>query len=299
MLMLAGCLFATEKTFVHEYTYQASDYDSKETSRANALEQIKTILLEEVSIFFQSELEMKDWEKQIGDNIESVEFVEQIILAIMAGVTETNILEEKWADGEYWIKAELTLDPDDIKRKINKIVKNKSKLKELEDVKKKANGALAEIERQKKELEKAEPGSDQNMLTEAYNKETDVLSATDWFQKGYNATINEEWVKAISFFLKVVEIEPDYAMAYNNLGYNYGKQGNNTKAIELLEQSIELDPNNASAYMNLGIAYEVRSILGKAILMLEKAIEIEPDYAMAYYNLGIAYRMQEIGRAPV
>ena len=92
------------------------------------------------------------------------------------------------------------------------------------------------------------------MLTEAYNKETDVLSATDWFQKGYNATINEEWDKAISFFLKVVEIEPDYAMAYNNLGYNYGKQGNNTKAIELLEQSIELDPNNTSAYMKLGIA---------------------------------------------
>ena len=65
LLMLAGCLFATEKTFVHEYTYQASDYDSKVTSRANALEQVKTILLEEVSIFFQSELEMKDWKNRL------------------------------------------------------------------------------------------------------------------------------------------------------------------------------------------------------------------------------------------
>ena len=86
LLISMGFLFAAEKTFIREYTYQASDYDSKVTSRANALEQVKTILLEEVTIFFQSEFEMKDWEEQIGDNIESVEFVEQIILAIMAGV---------------------------------------------------------------------------------------------------------------------------------------------------------------------------------------------------------------------
>ncbi|MDP7565160.1 MAG: hypothetical protein QF794_03460 [Candidatus Marinimicrobia bacterium] len=26
LLMLAGCLFATEKTFVREYTYKAIDY---------------------------------------------------------------------------------------------------------------------------------------------------------------------------------------------------------------------------------------------------------------------------------
>ena len=38
LLMLAGCLFATEKTFVREHTYHTSDYDSKVTSRANAIE---------------------------------------------------------------------------------------------------------------------------------------------------------------------------------------------------------------------------------------------------------------------
>ena len=221
LLMLAGCLFATEKTFVREYTYQASDYDSKVTSRVNALEQVKTILLEEVSVFIQSKFEMRDWEEQVGDKIESGEFAEQRIIAITAGITETKILDERWTGVEYWIKAEIRFDLDDIKGKIDEVVKDKEKLKELEDVKKKADDALAEIERLKKELAEAESGSDQNMLTEAYNKETDVLSATDWFQKGYNAGINKEWDKAISFFLKVIELDPDYAMAYNNLGFNY------------------------------------------------------------------------------
>jgi len=180
LLMLAGCLFATEKTFIREYTYQASDYDSKVTSRVNALEQVKTILLEEVSVFIQSEFEMRDWEEQIGDKIESGEFAEQRIIAITAGVTETKILDERWTGVEYWIKAEITLDPDDLKRKIDDIVNNKEKLKELEDVKKRADDALAEIARLRKELAEAKSDADQLRLTKAYNKETDVLSATDW-----------------------------------------------------------------------------------------------------------------------
>ena len=137
LLISMGFLFAAEKTFIREYTYQASDYDSKVTSRANALEQVKRILLEEVSVYMQSEFEMRDWEEQIGDKIESGEFAEQRILSITAGITETKILEERWNGVEYWIKAEITLDPDDIKSKIDDIVKNKEKLKELEDVKKK------------------------------------------------------------------------------------------------------------------------------------------------------------------
>ena len=107
-ILFSSFLFADEKTFVREYTYKASDYDSKVTSRANALEQVKRLLLEEVSVYMQSEFEMKDWEEQIGDKIVSGEFAEQRILSITAGITETKILEEKWTGVEYWIKAETT-----------------------------------------------------------------------------------------------------------------------------------------------------------------------------------------------
>ena len=69
--------------------------------------------------------------------------------------------EETWNGVVYWIKAEITLDPDDIKSKIDEIVQNKEKLKELEDVKKKANDAFAEIERLKKELAEAKSDAEQ------------------------------------------------------------------------------------------------------------------------------------------
>ena len=39
-ILLTGILFAKEKVFVHEYTYQVIEGDSKTTSRANGLENI-------------------------------------------------------------------------------------------------------------------------------------------------------------------------------------------------------------------------------------------------------------------
>ena len=274
LLISMGFLFAAEKTFIREYTYQASDYDSKVTSRANALEQVKTILLEEVSVYMQSEFEMRDWEEQIGGKIESGEFAEQRIIAITAGVTETKILDERWNGVEYWIKAEITLDPDDLKRKIDDIVKNKEKLKELEDVKKKADDALAEIERLKKELSESKSEAEQLRLTKAYNKETDALSATDWFTKGYNAGENKEYDKAISFYLRAIELDPDYADAYNNLGLDYYNQGNYIKAIELWEKAIELKPDFAAAYLNLGLAYYNNSDVNTALIYYKKAARL-------------------------
>jgi tetratricopeptide (TPR) repeat protein len=213
LLFLSGCLFATDKTFVREYTYQASDYDSKVTSRANALEQVKRILLEEVSVFMKSEVDWTQTEELIEGKYEFKDFYEQKITSITAGVTETKILEEKWNGVVYWIKAEITLDPDDTKSKIDEIVQNNEKLKELEDVKMRADDALAEIERLKKELAQSKSDAEQLRLTKAYNKEADALSATDWFIKGYNAAMDKEYDKSISFFSRVIELDPDDAVA--------------------------------------------------------------------------------------
>ena len=96
LLISMGFLFAAEKTFIREYTYTANWLDTKETARRISMNEVKTLLLEEVGIYMQSEFEMRDWEEQIGDKIESGEFAEQRILSITAGITKTEIVEEKW-----------------------------------------------------------------------------------------------------------------------------------------------------------------------------------------------------------
>ena len=292
-------VFASEKTFIREYTYKASDYDSKVTARVNSLEQVKRLLLEEVSVFIKSETDWTKTEELIKGKYDTNDFFENKIISITAGITETKILEENWTGIDYWIKAEITLDPDDINSKIENILNNKEKLKELEDVKKRADDALKEIERLKKELaearshnEQEELTDEQERLTDEYNEEVDVLSATDWFQKGYNAFLNDDYDKAIKYNQKAIEINPDFAIAYNNMGIAYARKENYNKAIEYFKKAIEINPDDAEAYYNMGLIYADKGNYDKAIEYYKKAIEINPDFADAYYNMGIAYHLK-------
>lgn len=49
--------FAETVTFTKEYTYQASDFDSRNSSRTIALEMVKRLLLEELGTYLVSETE--------------------------------------------------------------------------------------------------------------------------------------------------------------------------------------------------------------------------------------------------
>ncbi|MGF1978746.1 MAG: tetratricopeptide repeat protein, partial [Nostoc sp. CmiSLP01] len=59
------------------------------------------------------------------------------------------------------------------------------------------------------------------------------------------------------------------------------------------EKAIQLAPNDATAYNNLGTALSEQKKLDAAVAAYEKAIQLNPNYATAYYNLGIALRQQK------
>ena len=92
LILLMTLSFAKEKTFIREYTYQASDYDSKVTSRTNALEQVKRLLLEEVSVFIISEVDWTQKETIIDGKYTMKDVYQQNIKSITAGITMTKII---------------------------------------------------------------------------------------------------------------------------------------------------------------------------------------------------------------
>lgn len=292
LLLSSMSVFAKTKTFIREYTYQASDYDSKVTARVNALEEVKRLLLEEVAVFIKSEFEMSEWEKQIGDEIKSGEFTEKRLISITAGITQTEILEEKWTGTEYWLKAKITIDPEEMKKQLDLILQDKEKTKELEKTRQMADDAREEIERLKHELESVKNENEQIALQNAYKKNVDQLDATDWFNKGNNAYFNKEYDKAKSFFLRSIELNPDFSEAYNNLGLVYHEQGNYTDAIECFHEMLEVFPNNSDAYYQLGSLYSLKGNYSDAIKYYKKAIELNPDNYDAYYFLGSRYKKQ-------
>lgn len=79
---------------------------------------------------------------------------------------------------------------------------------------------------------------------------------------------------AMSLYQKAVELDPAYAIAYNDLGIIYEAKG----SIDLAEQSylkcIKIDPMYLSAYSNLALLYENKRDLEKAVFYWEKRTQL-------------------------
>jgi tetratricopeptide (TPR) repeat protein len=89
------------------------------------------------------------------------------------------------------------------------------------------------------------------------------------------------------------------SIAYFKRGMDWQKKGDYDLAIANYTKAIELNPNFAMAYNNRGVAYiQGKGNYDQAISDLSKALEIDPRYADAFHNRAFAYyRKGEYGKA--
>jgi tetratricopeptide (TPR) repeat protein len=71
---------------------------------------------------------------------------------------------------------------------------------------------------------------------------------------------------------RAIELNPSYAMAYNNLGHVHGRQGNLVEAERLFRKAIALDPANTLAHGNLFTALLDQGKWSEAVDTYEKAV---------------------------
>ncbi len=95
----------------------------------------------------------------------------------------------------------------------------------------------------------------------------------------------------IWYFKNAVEIDPEYAQAYDNLGKAYYGLGDFDKAIANCDQAIAIDPNLGSSHLALGWIYLLgKSNPSKSIPYFKKVVE-RYKVPNAHYGLGLAYFM--------
>ena len=134
------------------------------------------------------------------------------------------------------------------------VLELKSLKKELKRTKSIARSAVNQVNELERKLSKSIIVRD-SLLIEHRN-ETLLLRASDAFQKGNNAFFTKNFNKAIEYYLKTIELRPNDAHAYNNLGNSYKEIKNYSKAINAFQNAIILKPDYASAHYNLGIVYQ-------------------------------------------
>ena len=92
--------------------------------------------------------------------------------------------------------------------------------------------------------------------------------------------------EAVSSYQKAISIKPDYADAYSNLANTLQEQGKLKEAVTSCQKAISIQPDNAEAYNNLGTVLKKQRKLAEAVASYQKAISIKKDFVKAYSNLG-------------
>ena len=91
---------------------------------------------------------------------------------------------------------------------------------------------------------------------------------------------------AITQYKTAIKVNPDFSKPYNNLGSVLRSVNRHDEAIVYFKEAIRVKPDNSLAYSNLGSAMLQKGEMEEAIIHFRQSIKINPDNALAYSNLG-------------
>lgn len=281
LLLAANVAFGGFIAFEREYTYQASEADSKLSCRTIALEQVKRLLLEELGTYLEGQTEIKNYQ-----------LTKDQIVVLTAGIVRSEIINEKWDGKTYYLKAKIAADSSTVSKAIDDLHKDWQKTKELEETRKKANELLKEVEKLKKEIRTASPEKKEEKQRH-YSETINGLNAVDLLEKGKSLMFTDNSA-AIDAIDKAIELDATNDQAYIIRGGFYALTGENELSFKDFTKAVALAPNDSTVYALRGGAYYRMGNVKEGLKDFDKAIQIDPKKSLPYICRGKIY--YELGK---
>lgn len=95
---------------------------------------------------------------------------------------------------------------------------------------------------------------------------------------------------AEQLFIKVLKLNPSFALAWDNLAKLYRIQNKLSKSIPAFKNLIKLDPNNFEALVSLGTVYIKLSKYKDGIELYKRALVLNPENARVHLSMGHALK---------
>jgi len=95
--------------------------------------------------------------------------------------------------------------------------------------------------------------------------------------------------EAVKEYLKVLQVDPKCAKAYDRLAYLSMSLGRDSEAYDYARRAVSLDDSLSVSFNILGMMEEARGNLDEAETYYQKAVKNNPSYAKALNNLGNIY----------
>ena len=275
--------FAEVKEIISEGTYNMGDGETPSVAESRALLQAKRTALEEAGTYVESYSKVKD-----------LKLTEDEIKVLASGLMEVTILDKKRTiigDGfNFWVKSKARVNLDKTEEMANKIkVKDKSFVDDYKKIQEAYDKSQKEIEELKKQLAEAKSEKEKKQVEAKITDEERLFQAREWFEKGYNYDINQEYDKAILAYTSAVTLGQNLFEIYTNRGDAYKNKGQYGEAIKNYDQAIVIAMSAAATYNNRGLAYSRKGQYDRAIEDYTMAIALNQNDAYAYFNRGQVY----------
>ncbi len=125
-----------------------------------------------------------------------------------------------------------------------------------------------------------------------------VGDAVGWFERGCELDAESaNWPEAIEAYEKALELAPDYADAYCNLGAVRYNQGQRAAARRAFEACLGREADHVEANFNLANVLEEMGEEGAALAHYRRALASDPLYPDLHINLALLYEKIDRPRA--
>jgi tetratricopeptide (TPR) repeat protein len=274
----ANTLIASSLTYQRDYTYQASEADSKLSCRTIALEQVKRLLLEELGTYLKSNTEVKDFQVSKDQ-----------VIAMTAGIVGVAIINEKWDGQTYYISAKVSADPGQVAKAIKELQQDPEKIKEVETLKNQNDEIIKELKMLREEL-KASKEVKMTGENREYEAAVKKLNANDWYKEGTISAKAGKYRDAISYYDKAIDADLKFVNAYAARAWAYNRILDFQSASQDFSRALDLRSNSPNILLDRAAMYITgTNEFNKAQADIDQAIKLKPDNARAYQIRAIMY----------
>jgi len=105
-----------------------------------------------------------------------------------------------------------------------------------------------------------------------------------------DAMDRQDYEAGILLHHRLLDKEPDNALAFYHLGYAYGQTGDHVQEASCYEKAIALGYREDAIFFNLGMAYGELNQIADSVRTFKRALDINPNSADNHFGLAIAYQ---------
>lgn len=109
------------------------------------------------------------------------------------------------------------------------------------------------------------------------------------YSQGVAQLSRDDFARALPYFEKAAESDPNYAEAWYQAGYCYGTLGRHADALKASKQAAKLRPDWAETYVNIGASSFALAQYKDAAEAYKQAARLDADNPETQYALGLTF----------